>query len=104
MSKINFLGYVFSAEGKAVDPDKTSAILQMAPPNTVHELQRWLGAVNYYSVFIAKYAEITAPLTDLLKGSSATKKKKCVAKLPWADIHQSAFETIRAELASPPVA
>jgi hypothetical protein len=79
MSKINFLGYVFSAEGKAVDPDKTSAILQMAPPNTVHELQRWLGAVNYYSVFIAKYAEITAPLTDLLKGSSATKKKKCVA-------------------------
>jgi hypothetical protein len=41
MSKINFLGYVFSAEGKAVAPDKTSAILQMALPNTVHELQRW---------------------------------------------------------------
>jgi hypothetical protein len=47
----------------------------MAPPNTVHDLQRWLGAVNYYSAFIDKYAEITAPLTDLLKGSNASKRK-----------------------------
>ncbi len=28
MSEINFLGYVFSAQGKAVDPAKTAAICQ----------------------------------------------------------------------------
>ena len=81
-SEVKFLGYVFSAAGKAVDAEKTAAICQIAPPETVHDLQRWLGQVNYYSMFIPKYAEITAPLSDLLKGLnscdySSKRKKMC---------------------------
>jgi putative transposase len=75
MSEIKFLGYVFSAQGKAVDQSKITAIRQVPRPDTVHDLQRWLGQVNYYSMFIPKYAEMIAPLTDLLKGTSSTKKK-----------------------------
>jgi hypothetical protein len=72
-SDVKFLGYMFSELGKAVDPSKTAAIRQITPPTTVHDLQRWLAAVNYYCNFIDKYAEIIAPLTDLLQGSSQPK-------------------------------
>ena len=98
-----FLGYVFSGQGKAVDPAKTSAILQLARPETVHELQRWLGQVNYYSMFIPKYAELIVPLTNLLKGTSSTKKKRCLVRLDWREPQQQAFAAVRAALAAPPL-
>jgi len=56
MSEIQFLGFVFSAHGRGVDSSKTQALCQLPPPETVHDLQRWLGAVNYYSSFIPNYA------------------------------------------------
>ncbi len=64
-------GDVFSASGKAVDPSKTEALRLLPAPDTIVELQRLLGAVNYYSAFIPRFAEITAPLTDLLKAVPA---------------------------------
>ena len=103
MSEIKFLGYVFSGQGKAVDPAKTSAILQLARPETVHDLQRWLGQVNYYSMFIPKYADLIVPLTDLLKGTSSTKKKRCLVRLDWREPQQQAFAAVRAALAAPPL-
>lgn len=86
-----------------MDPSKTTALLTIAPPTTVHALQQWLGAINYYSGFIDKYAHIIAPLTDLLKGTQSSRKRKCLARIPWTAIHQEAFEAIKAALASPPV-
>ena len=102
-TEIKFLGFVFSAAGRAVDPARTMALQQMAPPQTVHELQRWLGMVNYYRSFIPKYAHITAPLTDLLKSHPAASKPKSGARLLWLSEHQHAFEAIRTALASPPL-
>ena len=103
LSEVKFLGYVFSAQGKSVDSSKTEALCQLARPETVHELQRWLGQVNYYSMFIPKYAEMVAPLTDLLKGTSSTKKKRCLMRLEWQGPQQQAFEAVRAALATPPI-
>lgn len=103
MSEIKFLGYVFSAQGKSVDTSKTAALRLLPAPDTVVELQRWLGAVNYYSSFIPRFAEITAPLTDLLKALPAHARRKSKAKLEWRPVHQTAFEAIRDALATPPV-
>ena len=87
MTEIKFLGYVFSAAGKAVDAGKTAALRLLPAPDTIVELQRWLGAVNYYSSFIPKFAEITAPLTDLLKAVPAQVQRKSKAKLAWLPVH-----------------
>jgi len=86
-TEVQFLGYKFSQNGKEVDPNKTTALLTIAPPTTVHALQQWLGAIKYYSSFIDKNAHIIAPLTDLLKGTQSTRKHKCLARLPWKTIH-----------------
>jgi transposase InsO family protein len=103
MTEIKFLGYIFSAKGKAVDFSKTEALRQLPAPDTIVELQRWLGAVNYYSAFIPNFAEITAPLTDLLKALPAQVRRKSKAKLEWLPLHQTAFEAIRQALAAPPL-
>ena len=103
MTEIKFLGYVFSADGKAVDASKTAALRLLPAPDTIVELQRWLGAVNYYSSFIPRFAEITAPLTDLLKAVPAHLQRKSKAKLAWSQVHQTAFEAIREALAAPPL-
>ena len=67
MSEIKFLGFLFSAQGKVVDYSKTAALRILPIPDTVVEPQQWLGAVNYYSTFIPRFAYITAPFTDLIK-------------------------------------
>ncbi len=66
----------------------------------MHELQ---GQVNYYSMFIPKYVEMIASLIDLLKGTSSTKKKRCLMRLEWHKPQQQAFEAVHAALATPPV-
>ena len=102
-TEIKFLGFVLSAAGRAVDPERTKALQQLVPPQTVHELQRWLGMVNYYRSFIPKYATITAPLTDLLKDHQAASRPRSGARLQWLPTHQQAFDAIREALATPPV-
>ena len=102
MSSIKFLGFVFSAEGRAVDTSKTDALRILPAPDTILELQRWLGAINYYSPFLPRYAALMAPLTDLLK-NIPDKSRKSRAKLVWLPEHQAAFEAIRAALAAPPL-
>jgi hypothetical protein len=54
-------------------------------------------------MFIPKYAQMIEPLTDLLKGTSSTKKKKCLMLLDWQAPHQQAFEAVREALAAPPL-
>ena len=103
LEEIQFLGFRVSAQGKAVDPEKTAAIRQMAPPSTVHGLQRWLGMANYYSAFIPRYAHLTAPLTDLLRNHPGSGKKHSLARIQWQPEHQAAFDQIVDALATPPI-
>ena len=103
LEEIQFLGFRVSAQGKAVDPEKTAAIRQMAPPSTVHGLQRWLGMANYYSAFIPRYAHLTAPLTDLLRNHPGSGKKHSLARIQWQPQHQAAFDQIVDALATPPI-
>ncbi len=90
------MGYVLSASGKAVDPSKTEALRLLPAPDSIVELQRWLGAVNYYGAFIPRFADITAALTDLLKAVPAQVQCQSKANLAWLPVHQAAFEAIRA--------
>jgi len=102
-TKIKFLGFVFSAEGRSMDTAKVKALQNLAPPTTIHGLQRWLGMMNYYSQFIHRFAHIIAPLTDLLQNNPSKGKHKSMAKIQWGVEHQQAFEQLNQALAAPPV-
>lgn len=59
---VNFLGYVISSEGISPNDDKVSAIESYPKPNTVKDLKRFLGMLNFYHRFQQNMAEIQAPL------------------------------------------
>ena len=64
---IVFLGHIISSESIRVDPFKTDAITKMSAPQSLSELQSFLGTVNYLGKFIPILAEVTAPLSALFK-------------------------------------
>ncbi|XP_029440267.1 vomeronasal type-2 receptor 26-like [Rhinatrema bivittatum] len=60
-----FLGYIVSADGFQMDPEKVAAIRNWPQPRGLKALQRFLGFANFYRHFIPGYSRIVAPLTAL---------------------------------------
>jgi len=67
--EVEFLGYIVGTAGIAMDQRRVATIDEWEPPKTYRELQVFLGFANFYRRFVAGYSKITAPLSDLLKGS-----------------------------------
>ena len=65
---LDFLGYRVDANGVAPLPQKVEAIRQIPAPTTIKELQRFLGALNYYRRFVPHAAAILSPLYEALRG------------------------------------
>lgn len=61
------LGQKVSHLGLSTHKDKVKAIVDLAPPTNVHELQVFLDMMVYFSAYIPFYAWIAAPLFRLLK-------------------------------------
>ena len=64
---VTFFGGVFSAQGYSPDLEKIQGITEMTPSQTKHELQSFLGAVNYLQTFVHHLSHNTEPLWMLLK-------------------------------------
>ncbi len=47
-----FLGYIVSAEGIRMDPEKVKAVVEWPSPDSRKALQRFLGFANFYRRFI----------------------------------------------------
>lgn len=60
--RINFLGHELSKEGLNIDQVKVQAIQKFREPETPSELRSFLGLATYVSSYIAKFADMTAPL------------------------------------------
>uniref|UniRef100_A0A803TSY3 Gypsy retrotransposon integrase-like protein 1 n=1 Tax=Anolis carolinensis TaxID=28377 RepID=A0A803TSY3_ANOCA len=89
-----------------MDPSKVSDVREWGVPQTRRQLQSFLGFANFYRSFIKGFAQITAPLTELLKtkGKGETAKVKAPgAKLSWTPECQKAFETLKERFTEEPV-
>ena len=88
-----FLGLGVTAGGVALLPDQIAAIQDFPQPNTVMELQGFLGAVNFYRQFVSATAKIFLPLTAVLKGG-----KMGGESLVWSPSMWTAFSDIKVAL------
>ena len=84
--KIKFYGIICSEEGVQPDPNKVSALHNMAPPSTTQELQTFLGLGTFMGPLIPILGTLTAPLRELVKKGNA---------FEWTPRHQESFDTIK---------
>ena len=65
--RVGFLGYIISAKGIEMEQDRLATIEDWPQPKSIHDVQVFLGFVNFYRRFIRHYPKITAAITDLLR-------------------------------------
>ena len=66
-SSILLLGQKVSRLGLSTHKEKVQAIMDLARPTSLSDLQKFLGMVVYFYSYIPFYSMIAAPLFDLLK-------------------------------------
>ncbi|BHF85615.1 hypothetical protein SprV_1002878400 [Sparganum proliferum] len=91
VNSLDFLGHHVNQHGLSRLTEKVQCILSFPVPNTLTQLRRFIGLINYYRRFIPHCAAILAPLTDLLKS-----KVKPIELSPAA---HTAFEEAKKALA-----
>ena len=62
---MRFLGYIVSASGVLVDPEKDEAVMSWEKPKSVLEIHSFLGLARYYRRFIEDFSRLAAPMTRL---------------------------------------
>ena len=88
--------YIFrsqaSKDGISADSTKLDAIKNFARPKTLKDLRGFLGLCSYYRKFVARFAQIASPLTDLTKGINGKGKNIII---PWLEAHDVAFNELK---------
>ncbi|KAJ1598918.1 hypothetical protein NDA14_005520 [Ustilago hordei] len=71
---VEFLGYIIKPTGVEMDPEKVQTVKEWPMPESIHDIQRFLGFANFYRRFITHFAQIAKPLTSLVKPTEHFKK------------------------------
>lgn len=61
------MGHIITPEEIRHDSEKVSAIKNWPTPSTIKQVRSFLGLTGYYRWFINRYAQLAAPITNLLK-------------------------------------
>ena len=91
-SEVKYLGHIVSSDGIRMDPKKVEQIRQWPLPRDLSELRSFVGLANYFRRFIAGFASLAAPLTNMFS----------LARLPdtWPPQALHAFEQIKERLST----
>eukprot|EP00741_Cyanophora_paradoxa_P004593 tig00000101_g4457.t1 len=89
VAEVALLGHLVSAEGIRQDPAKLAFIRQYPPPANADQLRSFLGLAGYYRRFVNGFARVTHPLQRLLLRDAVWQ---------WTEVHQAAFEALKAAL------
>ena len=90
-TKVKCLGFMVSTNGVAMDQCWVAAIQEWPKPKSYHEVQVFLGFVNFYWRFIHHYSHIAGSLTGLLKGSQKGVKS---GPFEWPEAADQAFQRL----------
>ena len=94
LTKVKYLGHLFSAKGMEPDLQKVAAVSDWDIPNNVGELRSFLGLASYYRRYIYQFADVAAPLNHLTNKG---------VHFVWDNNCQLAFETLKKSLTQAPV-
>ena len=92
-TSVKYLGHVVTPNGILPNKENIEAILAYPQPQTVRQVKRFVGMVNFFRRFIKNASDIMQPLHEVTKAH----------KLNWTDRCTTAFETLKSLLAQPPI-
>ena len=92
--KITFLGFTLTPQGLSMDPTRCDSLRKLKNPTNKRELQAFLGACNYFRMFVKHFSEISEPLYELLRKNVPFK---------WTDRQSKAVEELKEKLCTAPI-
>ena len=92
-STVEYLGHLIGDGLLKADTAKIEAMTAWPKPKNVKQLRGFLGLTGYYRRFVAHYALIAAPLTDILKKNA----------FAWSAATESSFGNLKKPMTSAPV-
>ena len=70
VTRILFLDFILTDKGVEMEEDCISTILNWPEPESICEVQSFLGFANFYRRFVIEFSRIAHPLTDMAKGAA----------------------------------
>ena len=65
--KVRFLGYIVFYQGIQIEEKQIKAVYNWPEPQSVCDIQVFLGFANFYRQFIQEFSKLAAPLISMLK-------------------------------------
>nr|VZH98615.1 unnamed protein product [Spirometra erinaceieuropaei] len=87
--EIHYLGFIVNDNGRAPDPERVKAFLNMKVPKNTKELRSFMGLVSYKSPFITGLHSLKPPLRRLLCKD---------VEFIWSPECQNAFDAIKTKI------
>nr|XP_023882263.1 uncharacterized protein LOC111994609 [Quercus suber] len=87
-----FLGFMVSQRGIEANPEKVQAIINMASPKTVKEVQKLTGRIAALNRFVSRATDKCLPFFKTLKKA-----------FEWTDECEAAFQELKLYLSHPPL-
>ncbi len=64
---MRFLGYIVSHQGIRMEEERIKAVCNWPEPQSVRDIQVFLGFANFFRRFIQGFSRLAASLTSMLK-------------------------------------
>jgi len=95
-NSVKYLGHIISEKGIETDPEKLKAVKNWPRPQTVKELNSFLGFANYYRRFVRSFSEIAHALEAAVRKDKQSQK----LKLQWNAPLEQSFVKLKEALSS----
>lgn len=86
---VTHLGFCCHEGGQDIHPDRVDALMRFRAPTNIRELRHVLGAFGFVRGWLAGAANISAPLTDMLKGEAIK------AGFKWGEEQDAALDRLK---------
>ena len=92
--QMDCLGHVIDNQGIHADASKMSQVQEWRTPRNYHDVQRFLGLVQYVQHFLPNVSAFTAPLSSMTQNGH---------EFAWRPVHEKAFQEIKALASQTPI-
>ena len=93
--EIVYLGFVISADGLRMDPEKVKAILEWPAPENVGEVRSFHSLASFYRKFIKNFSAVCNAMNEIMRGDKKEFK--------WTHGADKSFETLKQKVAELPI-